>query len=395
MIIALILVGGWIGSRVSQKFGLPPILGMLIMGIVIKLVLGSMIPNSLKVVEPFFKSLALIVILLRAGLSIDRKTLHKIGLPAILMSFIPCIFEGTALLLLLRYGFGFSMRAAGMAGFMMAAVSPAVVIPAMLNLKQSGLGKKKEVPTLILAGASADDVFAITIFSLFVGLNPESHSTIGNTLLHIPYSILMGIGAGILLGIICAYLLKLYGKKIRATEKTIVLIGLCLVLADLGEIYKFAALLAVMTIGFIILERENAIAKEISSKLSKIWVAAEIVLFVLIGMAIEPKAMSGFVWQGLAIIGFGLFFRSLGVILATAFTRLNRHEKLFCVISYLPKATVQAALGTTALSMGIEFGTEQLALALLAIATTAPLSLFLIKKCGAHLLDRNNEHRGK
>jgi len=386
MIFALILLCGWGGGKLAKLTHIPPIAGMLISGILLGSLLSGHIPKALWEIEPFLKNLALIVILLRAGLGINRKMLAKIGKTALLMSIIPCICEGIAIMFAARAIFGFSYPVAGLTGFMLAAVSPAVIIPSMLELKDRGMGKKKEVPTIILAGASADDVIAITFFSIFVRLSQTGEGMRAMDLLIIPYSVLGGILVGLIFGYLLIRFFAHYDTRIRATEKTIVLLGLCLVLVEFGSKIHIASLLGAMTVGFLIYEKENRIAKEVAQKLSKIWIVAEIILFVLIGLSVDPGLMLSAGLKGLLLIAIGLVFRSLGVVLATASSNLNRREKLFCVIAYLPKATVQAALGSVPLAMGLPEGKLILALAVLAILTTAPLALFLINRYGDRLL---------
>lgn len=387
LIFALILFGGWISSRLFHQIKLPNILGMLIFGIVLGSLINPLIPQSLWEIEPFLKSLALIIILLRAGLGLSKATLKKAGVTALLMSFIPGIFEGTALTLLFHYFFNFDWSIAGLTAFMISAVSPAVIVPSMLDLMEQGIGKKNEVPSIILAGASVDDVFAITIFSVFLGLSTSQGMEIGKTLISIPISIILGIIPGIILGWLLVKYFKKHHMKIRATEKTLILLTGAILLVQLGEWYQSAALLGVMTIGFILLEWAEEVAHELALKLKKLWIFAEIILFVLIGLSVDiPTALSAGL-KGIAVITAGLIIRSLGVIIATATSKLNWKERLFCVIAYIPKATVQAALGSVALHKGIAQGETILALAVLSILFTAPIGLLGIKIFGKKLLD--------
>ncbi len=389
LIFALILFGGWISSRLFHQIKLPNILGMLIFGIVLGNLITPLIPQSLWEIEPFLKSLALIIILLRAGLGLSKATLKKAGVTALLMSFIPGIFEGTALTLLFHYFFGFDWIIAGLTAFMISAVSPAVIVPSMLDLMEQGIGKKNEVPSIILAGASVDDVFAITIFSVFLGLSTSQGIEIGKTLISIPISIILGIIPGIILGWLLVKYFKKHHMKIRATEKTLILLTGAILLVQLGEWYQSAALLGVMTIGFILLEWAEEVAHELALKLKKLWIFAEIILFVLIGLSVDiPTALNAGL-KGIAVITAGLLFRSLGVLIATAGSKLNWRERLFCVIAYIPKATVQAALGSVALQKGIAEGEIILALAVLSILFTAPIGLLGIKIFGKKLLNLN------
>lgn len=384
-IFAFILLLGWLGGRMFKRIGLPSVLGMLMAGILLGSILNRNLPASLVAVEPFLKSFALLVILLRAGLGINRKILKQTGITAILMAAVPCLVEGAALYLAFRYVLAFSASVAGMTAFMLAAVSPAVIVPSMLNLKELGYGANKEVPTIILAGASLDDVFAITLFSIFRRMYCEGSGFAFAEMLHIPWSIIAGIGIGSGLGILLLLMFRSI-KQIRATEKVIVLLALSLVMIEIGDHYQIASLLGAMTVGYILFEWENKIAREIASKLAKIWIFAEIMLFVLIGLSLNPTFILKAGWKGLIVILIGLAARSVGVLMATAFSKLNRKEKLFCVIAYLPKATVQAALGTIPLALGVAEGELILALAVMAICVSAPLGLILINRYGTKLL---------
>ncbi|MDC7239374.1 MAG: cation:proton antiporter [Spirochaetales bacterium] len=387
LLIVLTLIGGWIFSRVFSRIGLPGVLGMIIWGMLMGVFSGGSIPGSLEELSPFLKSMALIVILLRAGLGISVKTLTRVGKTALLMAFLPCIFEGAALMVLLHHFLGFDWFVAGSCAFIIAAVSPAVVVPSMLNLQESGLGQDKEVPTIVLAGASLDDVFAITLFSIFLGLSTGADVHISRALLDIPISIFGGILPGIAAGFGLAWYFRTHHEKVRATEKSLLLLGLAILLVDIGEQIHTAALLGVMTTGFILLERVEHVAHELASKLKKIWIFAEIILFVLIGLSVDLQVAWHAGLKGLLIIAGGLVFRSIGVGLATIGSGLNRKERLFCVIAYLPKATVQAAMGSVPLAAGLAEGELILALAVLAIIFTAPLGLVGIRTLGPKLLN--------
>ena len=298
------------------------------------------------------------------------------------MSFVPCLFEGGALTVLFHFFLDFSWMTAGVTAFLLAAVSPAVVVPSMLDLKDRGLGAAKDVPTIILAGASLDDVFAITLFSIFLGLAGGQSVPAGQALLQIPLSIIGGILPGIAVGFLLSWYFRRHHEKVRATEKTLLLLGTAILLVDVGNWIHTAALLGVMTVGFILLERVETVAHELAAKLNKAWVFAEIVLFVLIGMSVDVKVALHAGLAGLALIAGGLFFRSIGVWVATAGSGLNHRERLFCVIAYLPKATVQAAMGSVPLAAGVPEGELILALAVLAILFTAPLGLIGIRRFG-------------
>lgn len=386
LVLAVMLLGGWLASRLFGVLRLPPVLGMLVCGLMLGTQGERVWPGGLLELEPFLKSLALVVILLRAGLGLRRKVLNQVGRTALAMAVIPCLCEGMTLSLLLHTFFDFSWPVSGLTAFMLSAVSPAVVVPAMLQLTEKGYGQEKQVPTLVLAGASMDDVIAITLFSLFtsMALNGEVHWA--RSLWELPRALLLGILPGLAVGLMLAAFFRKHAHRVRATEKTLILLMLGLLLIQAGEILHSAALLGVMTVGFLLLERAEPVAHELAAKLAKIWIVAEIVLFVLIGMKVDPAVALLAGPSALLLIAAGLCLRSLGVWIATLGSGLDTQERLFCICAYLPKATVQAALGSVPLSLGIEGGETILALAVLSVLFTAPLGLFAIRLSGPRLL---------
>jgi len=387
LILAIVVLGGWLFSRLFKIIRLPNILGMVIFGILAGPLFGKYIPGTLWDIEPMLKSFALIVILLRAGLGLSKETLQKSGKTAVLMTFVPCLFEGTALTILFHHFFAFDWYVSGLTAFMIAAVSPAVIVPSMLDLIEQNYGKKNEVPSIVLAGASADDVFAITLFSVFLGLSTSTGVNITRALISIPVSVVGGIVSGIVIGWLLVKYFRRRHEHVRATEKTLVLVMVAILLVQLGDKIHVAALLGVMTVGFILLEKVEYIAHELASKLKKVWIFAEIILFVLIGLSVDvPTAMSAGL-KGLLVISIGLVFRSFGVYLSTIGSSLNYKERFFCIIAYLPKATVQAALGSVALQSGVAEGQTILALAVLSILFTAPIGALGIKIFGRKLLN--------
>lgn len=395
-VLILVLLGGWLFARVFERLRLPGVLGMVVCGLVIGGVFGtSAWPAGLVALEPFLKTLALVVILLRAGLGIRKSVLHRLGKTAAAMAVLPCLFEGGVLTAMLHFAMGFDGPTAGLTGFMIAAVSPAVVVPAMLRLSEEGYGRKNAVPTLVLAGASVDDVLAITLFSLFLRMAQAESVSVVQTLLELPVAVIAGVIPGLLAGFGLSVWFSRRMGDIRATEKTLVLLTLSLLMVQAGDWIQSAALLGVMTAGFILLERAEAVAHELAAKLQKIWVFAEIMLFVLIGMQVDVQVGLRAGPMALAVVVAGLAARSLGVWLATIGSALSKPERLFCVMAYWPKATVQAALGGAALSLGIARGDEILALAVLSILLTAPLGLICIRTLGPKLLSLEPAAFGK
>lgn len=387
--ILLILGGGLFAGKLFTRLKLPSVLGMTLLGVFISIFLKDDIPAVLWEITPFLKSLALIVILLRAGLGIKKSVLKKVGRAALFMAFIPCLFEGLSLTVLFYLFTPFDLLTSALTATLLSAVSPAVVVPSMLNLKEAGYGNKREVPTLILAGASLDDVFAITLFTLFIGVATGESSVLGLTLLSIPISIIGGILSGLVIGYLLSLYFKKYNDKLKGTEKALVILTISLFLFQVGEWLHIAALLGVMTAGFVVLEKAEHAAHETARQLNGVWVFAEIILFVIIGSSVDVDVAMQAGFSGILIILGGLIFRSVGVFIATIGSGLNFKERVFCIISYLPKATVQAALGAVALEKGLPYGKEILAYAVMAIIITAPLGLLGINMFGHKLLNKD------
>jgi len=303
------------------------------------------------------------------------------------MSFLPGLFEGLALMGLFYYFTPFDVLTSGLTGFLLAAVSPAVVVPSMLELKENGYGRRNDVPTIVLAGASLDDIFSISVFLVFLNLLRGQSVSTAQAVLSIPISAILGIIPGIALGLILARYFNAHYEKVRATEKTLLLLASSIFLLQVGDWLHTAALLGVMTVGFILLEKAERAAHELAYNLNKMWVFAEIILFVLVGMSVDVHAAIEAGPKGAMLIGMGLLARSAGVWLATLFSTLTWRERIFCMIAYTPKATVQAAMGAVALSFGLPYGKQVLAYAVLAILITAPLGLLGIRLSGRYLLD--------
>ena len=389
--LAIIVIVALFVNWCCEKIKIPGLLGMIAVGILFG---PCGIPNC-NLISPLINSMsselrtaALIVILIRAGLGLNRQTLNKVGIPALKMSCIPCILEGTAITLVAHYLLKLDWAPSGMLGFIIAAVSPAVVVPQMLDIKAKGYGKKREVPTLILAGASIDDVFAITLFGVFLASGTGKAVNIAIQFIKVP----LGIAAGIALGLLSGYLLyKFFAKvRMRDTKKMLIFLVAAILLHEL-EYFKdylpIATLLGVMAMGFVLLELDNKRAQNLAAKFNKLWVFAEILLFVLIGAQVNVKvAFDAGLW-GIAIITLGLCARSIGVWLALLGSKLTKNERLFCAISYIPKATVQAAIGAIPLNMGVKGGELILAIAVLSIIITAPLGAGLIRGTHNRLLD--------
>lgn len=387
--LAIIILLGLLANILFIKMKLPGLLGMLLLGMILgPYVLDWISPDLLRV-SADFRQIALIIILLRAGMGIGSDDLKKVGTPALKLSCIPGLFEGFTIAFLSTKVLGFSFIEGGILGFILAAVSPAVVVPAMLDFQEKRLGTNKGIPTLILAGASIDDVFAITIFTTFMGLYSGSHVNIGVQILNIPISIIIGILLGTIIGFIMVKIFEKY--HIRDTKKVLLILGSAIMLTALEKFFKsrveIAGLLGVMAIGFIILEKRPVVAKRLSHKFNKIWIFAEILLFVLVGAQVNISVALNAGLKGLLIIFIGLIGRSIGVFISLLGTNLNWKERLFCTIAYIPKATVQAAIGAVPLALGVKSGEIILAIAVLSILVTAPLGAIGIKATGKRLLE--------
>ncbi|MCT4563725.1 MAG: cation:proton antiporter [Maledivibacter sp.] len=389
--ILLILLLGILGNKVFNFIKLPGLLGMILVGIIIGPYGFNLLDKAILDNSSDIRMLALIVILLRAGLGLNRETLNKVGKVAIKMSAIPCLFEGFTITLVAYKLLGIPFLEAGMLGFIVAAVSPAVVVPSMLYLREKGLGMKKGIPIIILAGASVDDVFAITLFTTFIGLSFNTQSTIALQLLQIPMQVIGGILIGIIFGYILYKIYRYKNIKLNDMEKLAILIISSLMIVIIGDTAHIAGLLGVMTLGFILLEKANDFASNFEIELNKVWFFAQIFLFVLIGAEVNIYVAWKAGLIGALIILIGLIARSIGVIIALQGSNLNIKEKIFCTIAYSPKATVQAAIGGIPLAMGVASGNLILAIAVLAVILTAPLGAVGIKLLAPILLEKNHE----
>lgn len=387
--LAIISLLGLPAKKLFEKLRLPGLLGILILGVVIGPYGLNILQPDLMAVSADLRIIALIIILLRAGLGIKKEDLKKVGITSIKMSCIPGLVEGLFIAFASIKLLGFSFAQGGMLGFILAAVSPAVVVPFMIKLMDHNIGMKKGIPTLILTGASVDDVFAITIFSAFLGFYSGSKVSIGRQLLNIPISIVLGITAGIAVGFLLIQLFKKH--HIRDTKKVLLILGLSILLKELEGVLQskvqIASLLGVMTIGFIIVEKLPEAGERLSEKFSKIWVIAEIFLFVLVGAQVDIHVALEAGSVGIIIILIGLIGRSIGVLISLMGTDYSWKEKLFCVIAYTPKATVQAAMGAVPLACGVESGDIMLAVAVLSILITAPLGAIGIDFSSKKLLE--------
>jgi NhaP-type Na+/H+ or K+/H+ antiporter len=391
--IALIILLGLCGDYLFRQLKLPGLVGMLLVGILIGPYVMNLMAPEMMTVSGDFRKIALIVILLRAGFELRRDTLNRVGRPALIMSAVPAVFEIFGVMLAAHWLLGMTYLEAAILGTILGAVSPAVVVPLMIDFMDRGRGTKKGIPTLILGASSVDDVFVIVIFTVFLGMYGGGEVNLWVRLAEIPLSIVLGIIAGLIPGYLLYRLFTRYDW--RPPKRTIVVMGMAIFLTWLeGAVEKwvpFASLLGVMAIGFVILEKSEPIAHIVSQKLKKLWMFAELLLFVLVGAQVNIHVAWKAGLAGIAVITVGLLFRSVGTYISLFGTNLTRMEKLFCVVAYIPKATVQAAIGAVPLAAGVASGEVILAVAVLSILLTAPIGAIGIAVPGARILDREGQ----
>lgn len=377
--LALVFLGGLLAGEVFRRLRLPPLLGMLLVGIAFGPYVLGLLDDSLLAISADLRKVALIIILTRAGLSLDIGDLRKVGRSAVLLCFVPATFELVGTVILAPRLLGVSVLEAAIIGSVIAAVSPAVVVPRMLRLMDEGYGAKQGIPQMILAGASVDDVYVIVLFSSFTSL------AAGGTLspldfVRIPTSLVLGIAAGVLCGLALVWWFS--HVHMRDSIKVVVFLALSFVLVTIEDhcagIIGFSGLLAVMSMGIMLGQRIPVVSKRLSAKYDRLWVGAELLLFVLVGAMVNVAyaAYAG-VAAILLILG-AMVFRMAGVLASVLGTKLNGKERAFCMLAYTPKATVQAAIGGVPLAMGLACGETVLTVAVLAILITAPFGAIAI-----------------
>ena len=390
--LALIFLFGLIFGALFQKLRLPPLLGMLIVGIVLGPYALNWLDDSLLSISADLRQIALIIILTRAGLNLNISDLKKVGRPAILMCFLPACFEILGMLVLAPPLLHISYLDAAIMGAVVGAVSPAVIVPKMLRLMEEGYGTKKSIPQLILAGASVDDVFVIVLFSSFTGL-AKGESFSPWRFAEIPISILLGVLLGAALGLLLAFFFQ--KVHVRDSVKVLLLLSFSFLLVALEDALEgfvpISGLIAVMSLGIALQRKRDIVARRLSLKFSKLWVAAELLLFVLVGATVDLHYAYAAGLPAVILIFGVLLFRMAGVWVCLFKTKLLFKERLFCVLAYMPKATVQAAIGSVPLSMGLSCGNIVLTVAVLAILITAPLGAFLIDLTYKKLLSRDEK----
>lgn len=386
--IALILLLGLFLSSLFSKMKLPGLLGMIIAGIVLSPHAFNLIDQSILSISADLRQIALVIILTRAGLSLDFADLKRVGRPAILMCFVPACMEIIGTIILAPVLLGVTVLEAAIIGSVIAAVSPAVIVPRMIKLIDEGYGKEHSIPQLILAGASVDDVFVIVVFTALISL--ASTGTISAiSFLQVPVSILTGIGIGAATGSILVIFFKKF--HMRDSVKVLIILSFSFLLLELQNrlegIIPISGLLAIMSLGIVIKQKYSVLAKRLSGKYNKLWVAAEVFLFVLVGAAVDLRYAAAAGIFAVLLIICALAFRMSGVAMSLIKTKLTRQEKLFCMMAYTPKATVQAAIGTIPFTMGLACGQTVLTAAVLSILITAPFGAICIDNLYKKLLN--------
>lgn len=386
--LALIILLGLISAMILEKIKLPNTIGMLIVGIMLGPSMFNMIDESLLNISGDIKEIALIIILLKAGLSLDLTDLKKVGRPAVLLCFLPATFEILGFIIFGPKLLGLTLLESAILGAVMGAVSPAVIVPRMTFLLENGYGKKG-LPQMVIAGSSADDVYVIVIFTALLALAKGSKISI-MSFLNIPISIILGILMGVLVGSIMVYLFKNY--KLRNTYKVIILLSICFLFVSIEKSLEgklaISGFLAIMAMGVTIFNKYPSLSKIFQVKFSKMWLISEIILFVLVGASVNISYAFKAGLGTIVIIFIALLFRMLGTYLCLLKTNFNNKERLFTCITQIPKATVQAAIGGVPLEMGLLCGNTVLTVAVLSIIITAPLGSILIDKTQYKLLKK-------
>lgn len=391
--LAIIFLAGLFAAAVFERIGLPRIIGMLGVGIVVSPYVLGLLDDSILGISSELRQIALIIILIKAGLSLDLSDLKKVGRPAVMMSFVPACCEIVGYVVFAPLLLGVNRIEAAVMGAVLSAVSPAVVVPRMVRLIEEKYGTDKSIPQMILAGASCDDIFVIILFSTFVTM-AQGGTVHAADFLNIPISIVLGVIMGALVGMAVYFLFESsykHNRKIRSSTKVIIMLGTAFLLMSIETVAKpyvaVSGLLAVVAMACVIkLKSEKRVTARLSEKFGKLWIAAEVVLFVLVGAAVDVRYTLTAGISAVLMIFAALAFRAVGVFICMLGTKLSAKERLFCVIAYLPKATVQAAIGSVPLSLGLPCGKIVLSVAVLAILITAPLGSIGIDRSYKHLL---------
>ena len=394
--LSFIFLFGLAMGAICQRLKLPRIIGMLATGIVLGPFCLDFLDPSLLLISADLRKMALIIILLKAGLSLNLTDLKKVGRSAVLLSFVPATCEIIGYVLFAPVILGITRIEAAVMGTVLSAVSPAVVVPRMVQLMENKYGTQKAIPQMIMAGASCDDIFVIVLFTTFLSMAQGGNAHIAD-FLNVPVSILLGVALGALAGwLLAAFFETAYAHKhcVRNSVKVIIVLGFSFLLIAVEswaeDIVAISGLLAVVSMACTLKMKSTAfVSKRLSEKFGKLWLAAEVILFVLVGSAVDIRYTMEAGFAAVLMIAIALFFRTCGVLLCAIKTALTWKERLFCVIAYLPKATVQAAIGSVPLAAGLACGKIILSVAVMAIVITAPLGALGIDSMYKKLLDRD------
>lgn len=388
----LILLVGFVVGWLLDKIRIPSLVGMIVVGLVFGPFCLNIIDPSILDISSELRQIALVIILTRSGLNLDLKKLLSVGTPALLMSFVPASFEMVGTMLGAHYLLHLSWVESLLLGAVLGAVSPAVVSPRMIKLIEEKRGAEHAVPSIVLAGASVDDIYTITLFYAFLGI-VQNHKTDALSIALVPVSILLGIALGIVVGVVL--LLLFYKTHLPLAVKVLILLSVSLLMVGLENLVKpwigISSLLSVMVVGMILALKQKNTAEDLSDGYKALWAFFEVLLFVLVGAAVDFRLITSVGWQTVVVLLIGLSFRTVGVILCMLFAKATWRERFFAVFAYLPKATVQASIGGIALSLGLDCGDVVLLVSVLAIVVTAPIGAFLIDLFGKRWLASEQE----
>lgn len=376
--LAYIFIFGLFFSKIFTFFKVPDIVGMIFSGILLNHL--GLLDESLVAISADLRQIALVIILTRAGLSLDFTKLKKVGRPAIMLSCVPALFEISAITFFGHFILDVPFLTSAIMGCVVAAVSPAIIVPRMIKLQETGYGRAKNIPELILTGASVDDIFVIILFYSFVNFDSSN-------LILIPINIILGVLFGIITALILLFILKTF--KIDLNASTIIFLSTSFILLKIEDYIAFSALLSIMVMGITFFRKNQQLAENLSVKFSGLWSGASIILFVLVGFSMNVDYALKEGLKPVFLILFCLIFRSIGTSLCLIGTNLTKNERIFCVMSYLPKATVQAAIGAIPLTLGLPYGELILTVSVVSIIITAPLGAFLIDGFYKKLLQKN------
>lgn len=387
--LALIFVLGLLLGALFNRFRLPSLLGMILTGVILSPYALGLLDDSILSISADLRRFALVIILTRAGLSLDIRDLKKVGRPAILMCFVPALFEMLGVILIAPKLMGVTVLEAAIMGSVLAAVSPAVIVPRMIRLTEEGYGTKRSIPQLILAGASVDDVFVIVIFTALTALAAGGEVSAFD-FIQIPVSIMVGVLVGVATGLVLIKYFKTF--HIRDSVKILIILSISFLLLELETrltgVLPMSGLLAIMSMGIAMNQFHTPLAIRLSAKYNKLWVAAEVILFVLVGATVDLRFVVSAGLLAAAVVVFGMLFRMLGVYLSLVKTSFSKKERLFCMLAYSPKATVQAAIGGLPLAMGLACGEQVLMLAVISILLTAPSGAICMDRSYKKLLTK-------